>query len=480
MRRALLIGWCALAIATAPAARAASDDAASGRRIFVHGGAGGEITATFAGSSTLLPPRLRRCAGCHGADGLGGREGGVAIPPITWRALTAPREASSALPGRPAYDEAALIRALGEGIDSAGRPLAQGMPRFRLMPAQAAALVDYLRILGTERDLDPGVATDEIRVGAVLPLSGPAAAWGQAMRGGLENALAAAGTIYGRRLRLVAADAGDDAAGALCSLVASDRVFALVGTMLPADIEQIEQVEDVPVIGPLRPTAEHVAPNVFYLLAPLEDQMRVLVDQLAAETAHPLRLTIVGPYGSAADAVADQARRRGASVVQRNAADDLAALLPPAVTEPPNAIVVVPGVDFGRIVAGLADRPGSWLLAGPAEAVAPERATDERLRLVLPIWPADPRGRDPSTAPAMPPTAIAATAVLVEGLKRMGARASRAGLIAAIETLHDFPTGVLPLLNFGRSLHIGSFASVVIRPDRSRGMMMLGGWRTPR
>ena len=80
----------------------------------------------------------------------------------------------------------------------------------------------------------------------------------------------------------------------------------------------------------------------------------------------------------------------------------------------------------------------------------------------------------------MPPMAIAATAVLVEGLKRMGARASRAGLIGAIETLRDFPTGVLPPLSFSRSAHIGSFASVVIRPDRSRGMIMLGGWRTPR
>jgi hypothetical protein len=167
--------------------------------------------------------------------------------------------------------------------------------------------------------------------------------------------------------------------------------------------------------------------------------------------------------------------------VQRaNTGDDLAPLLRTSVVEPTDAIVAVPGVDFGRIVAGLADQSGPRLLAGLAEAIAPEEATNERLRLVLPIWSTEPHLHYPWAAAAMPPTAIAATAVLIEGLKRMGARASRAGLVAAIETLHDFPTGVLPPLNFDRGLHIGSFASVVIRPNRGRGMTILGGWRTPR
>ncbi|HXN88623.1 MAG TPA: hypothetical protein VN890_04630, partial [Methylocella sp.] len=70
--------------------------------------------------------------------------------------------------------------------------------------------------------------------------------------------------------------------------------------------------------------------------------------------------------------------------------------------------------------------------------------------------------------------------VFVEGLKRMGGRASRAGLIAAIETLRDFPTGVLPPVNFGRGQHRGNHASVVIRPDRSYGIIVLEGWRAPR
>jgi ABC-type branched-subunit amino acid transport system substrate-binding protein len=452
----------------------------SGRRIFGRGGLPGEVLAAFAGTNIPLPPGVRRCAGCHGPDGAGAREGGVEIPPITWMALIAPRDASPGRPGRPGYDEATLERALAEGIDPAGRPLTSGMPRFQLTPTQVTALFDYLRIVGTERDLDPGITADEIRVGAVLPLSGVQAAWGRAMRTGLEIALATAGPIYGRRLRLITADAGDDVAAALRHLAASDQVFALVATMLPVSVETAEDTEDVPVIGPLAPTPAQPSANQFYLLAPVEDQMRVLVDELAGKTPHSLRLAIIGPAGGVADGVADQATRNGAMVVRRVNAEDLTAVLPPAVEPAPDAVITLPGVDLGHLVAQLADRRGDWLLAGPAEAVTLGGAADERLRLVLPVLPADPRGRDTSVAMAIPPLAVAAAAVFVEGLKRMGGRASRAGLIAAIETLRDFPTGVLPPVNFGRGQHRGNHASVVIRPDRSYGIIVLEGWRAPR
>jgi hypothetical protein len=297
---------------------------------------------------------------------------------------------------------------------------------------------------------------------------------------GLERALSAAGPIYGRQLRLIVADAGDDVAAALHRLAASDQVFALVATMSPARAEAAKDTEDMPVIGPLVPTPWQLAANQFYLLAPIEDQMRALVDELAGETPHPLRLAVVGPEGRVADAVADQAARNGAIVVRSTNAEDLTAVLPPLVEPAPDAVLALPGVDFARLVAELADRRGDWLLAGPAEAVTPGAATDERLRLVLPILPADPQGRDTSVATAIPPLAVAAAAVFVEGLKRMGARASRAGLIAAIETLRDFPTGVLPPVNFGRGQHTGNHASLVIRPDREQGIIVLGGWHTPR
>ena len=478
MRRALLIGSLMLAISSALAQSVVNNDLSTGRRIFDRGGAANELTATFAGTNAPLPPNVRRCSACHGRDGRGAQEGGVEIPPVSWAALAAPRDRSAARPGRPAYDEATLRRALAEGIDPAGRSLAAGMPRFRLTATQAAWLFDYLRILGIERDLDPGVAPDEIRVGAVLPLSGAQAESGRAMRTGLENALAAAGPIYGRRLRLVTEDAGDDVAVALRRLVASDQVLALVATLLPARLEAIEGAEDIPVIGPLVPTPVRPVAGQFYLLASIEDQMRVLVDELAAETPHPLRLRIIGPEGSVADAVRDQVTRNRGTVVGRSDVEDPGAVLPSATEPAADAILVLPGVSLDRLVAQHAGQSGDGPLAGPAEAVTLSAATDARLRLVLPVWPAELQGR--ASSATIPPLAAAAVAVLVEGLKRAGAHASRAGLVSAIETLRDFPIGVLPPVSFGRSQHAGNHASVVVRPDRSSGIVMIGGWRTPR
>jgi hypothetical protein len=44
----------------------------------------------------------------------------------------------------------------------------------------------------------------------------------------------------------------------------------------------------------------------------------------------------------------------------------------------------------------------------------------------------------------------------------------------------DGGTDVLPPLSFGRGQHRGNHASVVIRPDRKYGMIVLEGWRAPR
>jgi ABC-type branched-subunit amino acid transport system substrate-binding protein len=478
MRLAISAG--AFAIVSALAASAEADDAATGRRIFGRGEGGttGEVAATFARTRTPLSPAMRRCANCHGRDGAGGRESGVGVPPITWKTLVAPRDASPGRPGRPGYDEVALKRALAEGVDPAGNPLAAGMPRFEFAPPQVTALLDYLRILGTERDLDPGLGPDEIRIGVLLPLSGMHAAWGEALRAGIEGAFAAAGPIYGRRLRLVAADAGNDIAGSLRQIVTSDQVFALVATMLPADASVAADTEEMPVIAPLVASPIQPSANHFYLLASVEDQMRVLVDQLIDETPNVLRLAVIGPEGSVADAVVEQATRQRAIVTHRTTVEDLAAMTPPAVALDPDAILALPGTDLGRLAAQLADRRGSLLLAGPAQALAPGEARDERLRLVLPVSPPGARSREAS-AP-LPPLAAAAAAVLIEGVKRMGARASRAGLIAALETLRGFATDDLPPLSFGRGQHTGSRASLVIRPDNLRGLMVVGGWRTPR
>lgn len=98
------------------------------------------------------------CGGCHGDDGRGGREGGAAsAPSILWSDLSVPTLR------RPAYDEAAFLRALTEGVDPAGRRLQ--MPRFVAPPALLAGLRDHLTTLETRQR--SGI--DGLRIAVGLP-----------------------------------------------------------------------------------------------------------------------------------------------------------------------------------------------------------------------------------------------------------------------------------------------------------------------
>src|SRR5258708_1021333 len=173
-------GGAALIAAVAGAAPATppGDLAREGRRIYRTGrsAAGPEITAVIGGEDgTEVSAAELPCGGCHGLDGRGRPEGGITPSDLTWEALTRPYEVGQ--PGsrrHPAYDRRTLKRAITLGIDAGGSPLQQAMPRYRLTQDQAAALIAYLERLGHE--IEPGVTAASLRIGVLLPPSGPESA----------------------------------------------------------------------------------------------------------------------------------------------------------------------------------------------------------------------------------------------------------------------------------------------------------------
>jgi len=376
-----------------------------------------------------------RCAGCHGADARGGTEGGIAVPAIDGATLSRPRVIE---PARPAYDADGFARAVTMGTDPAGRRLALPMARFALSQADLAALEAYLALVGTAADLEPGVAPDEIRVGTVLPLSGPAAATGRLLQAAIEAKFVAAGPLYGRSLRLVVEDAGTDPAAAVARLARDEDLLALVGTLLPAGTGG-----DLPIVGPLEAAADPAVPEAFSLVATPEDQMAVLIDALAEEHPHP-RLALLGRQPG----LAERVKRDGGVLVDPSRAD---------------VVLAPPGQDPRRLIGQV---PRTSLIAGCAAELGVGAADADRLRLVSPVASDDPTV-----------LAAGAAAVLIEGLKRMGARPTRARLVAALETLQDFPLAGLPPQSFGRGRHVGTRASMIWRPDAGpQGV----AWRVPR
>lgn len=81
------------------------------------------------------------CASCHGADGRGGAirmmaGTAVDVPDITYDALIAE-----------GFADATIGEAIRDGVDEAGKPLDEAMPRWRMSDPDLAATISYLKNL---------------------------------------------------------------------------------------------------------------------------------------------------------------------------------------------------------------------------------------------------------------------------------------------------------------------------------------------
>lgn len=115
------------------------------------------------------------CLACHRRSGFGTAEGSFVIRPITAPDLyhRGPATAATARvtywqgkPVRPAYDDAALARAIRDGIDVTGRPMQSAMPRYALSDTDMDALQSYLKTLFTQQAA--GVSQTEIHLATVI------------------------------------------------------------------------------------------------------------------------------------------------------------------------------------------------------------------------------------------------------------------------------------------------------------------------
>lgn len=135
--------------------RAQIPDEARGSLIYSSGrGAGGRALQfrLLTAGATPLPANGFACVNCHGADGKGGREGGIVMADIRYATLARPLAAAPPWNrARAAYTEATLARAITEGIDSSGQQLDASMPRWRLSEAELADLIGFLKRLGSPR-----------------------------------------------------------------------------------------------------------------------------------------------------------------------------------------------------------------------------------------------------------------------------------------------------------------------------------------
>jgi mono/diheme cytochrome c family protein len=136
--------------------------------------------APLEGVESRLDVQLRAadaaCVNCHQRSGLGSRDSGSGIPPITGEDLFRPRVSLAHQPAvleleglhgeRAPYTNTTLARAIRSGIDSESRPFSELMPRFELDDSSMAALIAYLKQL-TPRN-PPGITGALLHLGTVV------------------------------------------------------------------------------------------------------------------------------------------------------------------------------------------------------------------------------------------------------------------------------------------------------------------------
>jgi cytochrome c oxidase subunit 2 len=99
---------------------------------------------------TMMMHRIA-CVDCHGPEGKGGTVymmmQSFDVPNITWHALTEQEHEEEGHEEHPPYTEVTLKQAITQGLDPAGEPLDEFMPKWQMSPQDLNDLVDFIKTL---------------------------------------------------------------------------------------------------------------------------------------------------------------------------------------------------------------------------------------------------------------------------------------------------------------------------------------------
>ncbi|KFE64240.1 cytochrome c family protein [Hyalangium minutum] len=502
----LAVAMAAAVVRPAAAPRSSPEEVHRGRALFHRGvtASGEPLRALLGEEGVELSGQAAACANCHHSTGRGSQEGGVAAPDITARSLSRvrPEGTPGRTAGRPAYDVASLARAIQHGVDPAGRRLSIAMPHFVLSEQDMSALASYLSVLGEEKA--PGVSDQALRVGALLPLSGPRAPMGQDVRDVLQAAIAevnAEGGVYRRRLELIIED--ESGAGAAQARLLETGVVALLNGVQPRDGHAEE--ESPPILMALPATDVPSGEAIFALYSGLSVQARVAMQHGMEADPKALHWAVVAPEDAAgrqwlAGVRTETSRREGVTLREHLYLADarsLESVVAALRRDPPSAILFGGTLsELQLLVAGLGNSAQQTAIYAPLMlgrpdglSMAPEVA--RRVRFVSPVpLEAALHSRSPEFRSFLQRHSLSerhwvaqvsgyvSVKLLVEGLKRAGSGVTQAGLVAALESMRDFETPLTPPVSFGPSRRVGLLGASLVQMDPAANRLLpLASWR---
>jgi len=245
--------------------------------------------------------------------------------------------------------------------------------------------------------------------------------------------------------------------------------------------------------------------SVFYIFSGLREQARALVELAARQSGTPgPRIAIVYPENQTliVDGAEEQCKKLGWNVIARIGytqldAEPLARSLSGAGVE---ALFFFGwGADTSALLKAAAEAnwlPRVYLLGALSgkELLGLPRSFHNKLFLGYPAAQPDrtvagaqeymalveklklPSGHGPAQL-----AAYAAMKIFVEGLVRAGRELSREKLVAALEGLYNFETGVTPPVSYGPNRRVGALGAYVVAVGLDKGELApVAPWITPR
>jgi ABC-type branched-subunit amino acid transport system substrate-binding protein len=388
------------------------------------------------------------------------------------------------------------------------------MPRYHISIEDMNDLIAYIKRL--EFDRDPGVTAESIDVGVPLPTGAALAETGQSIRQALTayfEDLNARGGIYNRKIKLHFTEtASTDMSANLRALSDQNQVFAFIGGISAGADKQIAAYardEEIPFIGPatLIPQVEH-PPNryVFYLLPGVSEQAGALVNYADQQLGiKKQRVALLVPGGelaaTASDAAIAHAKQAGWTDVVKipYASENLDAnqLAQQLKTDNTAAVFIFgAGNDIGKFLSAANALQWAPYVLSLGVMTSQSLATDlppaftKKIFLAFPTVPADitPDGvaeyralvekyKLPQRHAAAQLAALGAAKTFVEALKRAGADLSREQLIASLEGLYEYETGLTPKLIFGPNRRVGASGAYIITINaETKEFVSTGPW----
>ncbi|MFJ7636812.1 ABC transporter substrate-binding protein [Peribacillus sp. NPDC097206] len=339
-----------------------------------------------------------------------------------------------------------------------------------------------------------GITEESIKIGAWLPMTGPAAVYGSTQRQGIEayfEMINEDGGVNGRKIEYITEDSGRDpqqTVAAARKLIERDEVFAIVAPFGTAQTEATfsfvldeKKVPLLNVYGGLENWYDPSRENLYGVMIPYEDQARALGRWAAKEGAK--NILVIHNDPAVYEIVANNVEP-GVKTVESSLSVDLlpvkygtadyAPIALEVINRKPDAIVMIQPIEELIALAKALDNQNFEV---PLYTYSPNASLDtlelgggavEGLHAMS--WTVPPTTNSPAVkeyrevlkkhAPATTPDfqslfTWAESKIFVEALKKIDGAPTREKLISALESIENYETDILPPVSFSSDNHLG-------------------------